>query len=98
MTVNTASLEQVDSAILKRDFQKAERLLAKINGNPAQRTLHSLLRQGHVLEAQKKLSSAVDTFRLAEQYAIQRTDKVNLLNRISDLLYLQHKEVSPKTT
>jgi len=92
MTVNTASLEQVDSAILKRDFPRAESLLAIINSDPAQRTLHSLLRQGHVLEAQEKLSGAVDTFKLAEQYAIQRIDKVKLLNRMSDLLYLQHKE------
>lgn len=92
MTGGNHSLEQVDVAIRNRDLSRAQTLLEAINREPARRNLGSLLRYASVLEARQRFGEAADAFEAAEAHALQPAEKVQLLNRISDLIYLQHKD------
>lgn len=85
-------LEQVDQAIHARQFEYAQTLLESINGNPDLRNLDTLLREAFVLEAQKKFSDAAAIFETAEEVAVVPADKVNILNRISNLLSLHYQD------
>ncbi|KAA3621918.1 MAG: hypothetical protein DWQ08_13435 [Proteobacteria bacterium] len=86
------SLEQIDAAIRNRDLSRAQALLEAFNRNPARRTLDTLLRYAYVLEARQQFGEAASAFEIAEAHATQPADKVHILNRISDLIYLQHKD------
>ncbi len=92
MTDTEESLEQVDAAIRNRDLSRAQTLLEAINRKPARRNLDTLLRYAYVLEARQRYGEAASAFEAAEAHATQPADKVRILNRISDLIYLQHKD------
>ena len=92
MSEDNVQIEDVDAVIRDRQFDQAEELLERIIADPARRSLRASLKYAYVLQAQEKFGEAFDAFEIAESYALEVAEKVSILNRMSDLLYIAHDD------
>jgi len=90
MASTRKAIEKAGAAMQAGDFGKAEQILAKVNAEPNQRNLPSLLLYSHALEAQQKISPAVAALEAAETRAREPWEKVKILNKAADLLCGRH--------
>jgi tetratricopeptide (TPR) repeat protein len=87
-------MAKVDAAIKNKDLLKADALLAKLNANKGKRTVDSLVKHGLTLQNINQLAEAIAVFEMAVEKERSLVEKVKILNRIADLIYMQKGPLS----
>ncbi|MFQ5635883.1 MAG: sulfotransferase, partial [Gammaproteobacteria bacterium] len=86
MSSTRKAISKAEGAMRKGDLAGAERVLSKLNSQPAGRSMPGLLLYSHVLEVQRKIPQAVAALEAAETRARQPWEKTKILNKAADLL------------